>query len=177
MLLTIHKLLLLPETLERMSQQKGISQESPSSPSSALRRQQTSRKTRETKVTVTGKNTFMKGQEWLWLHPRVSSPQTKGRMSQRLSKASEALSKKECVQKKPAVLELPKLKSQYGIEAWKRWVQWRQTQPNLEKPRYACKSGYMVNTITKTNFISNLTGFINMTTAYDFIINGAAGMF
>lgn len=78
-----------------------------------------------------------------------SSPQTKNRMSQRLSKVSEAMSKKECVQKKPAVLELPKLKSQYGIEAWKRWVQWRQTQPNLEKPRYACKSGLAVNTVTK----------------------------
>lgn len=141
MRLAIHNLLLLPETLERMSQHKGISQEAPSSPSSALRRQHTSRKTREAKVTVAGKNTFRKGQEWLCLRPRFSPPQTKGRMSLRLAKASEAASKKECVQKKPAVLELPKLKSQYGIEAWKRWVQWRQTQPNLEKPRYACKSG------------------------------------
>lgn len=103
--------------------------------------------------------------------------QTKGRMSQRLSKASEAMSKKECVQKKPAVWELPKLKSQYGIEAWKCWVQWRQTQPNLEKPRYACKSRLLVNTVTKIIFIYNLSIFINMTTTYDFIINGAAGMF
>uniref|UniRef100_H3D187 Zinc finger MYM-type containing 4, tandem duplicate 1 n=1 Tax=Tetraodon nigroviridis TaxID=99883 RepID=H3D187_TETNG len=87
------------------------------------RRQQTSRKSREAK--------------------------TKSRMSQRLSKASEAMSKKECVQKKPAVLELPKLKSEYGIEAWKRWVQWRQTQPDLEKPRYACKSGITGNTVTQ----------------------------
>lgn len=89
-------------------------------------------------------------------------------MSQRLSKASEGMSKKECVQKKPAVLELPKLKSQYGVEAWKHWVQWRQTQPNLDKPRYACKSAQMVNKFTKIICIYNLSVFINMAIAYDF---------
>lgn len=69
MMLTVHERLSLAETLERMSQHKGLSQESPSSPSSALRRQQTSRKAREAKVTVAGlkkKNkpkTLMKGEE------------------------------------------------------------------------------------------------------------------
>lgn len=112
----------------------------------------------------------MKGQEWLWSHPPVWSPQTKGRMSQRLSKASEGMSKKECVQKKPAVLELPKLKSQYGVEAWKHWVQWRQTQPDLDKPRYACKSGRMVTKLTKIICISNISVFINMAIACDFTL-------
>eukprot|EP00066_Takifugu_rubripes_P017877 XP_011607143.1 PREDICTED: zinc finger MYM-type protein 4-like [Takifugu rubripes] len=102
------------ETLERISRHEEISQKSPSSPPSALRRQQASRKSRETK--------------------------TKGRTSQRLSKASEAILKKECVQKKPVVFELPKLKSQYGVDAWKRWIQQRQTQPDLEKLRYASRS-------------------------------------
>lgn len=84
-------------------------------------------------------------------------------MSQRLSKASEAISKKECVPKKPVVFELPKLKSQYGVDAWKRWIQRRRTQPDLEKPRYACKSGHTVNTVTPQIFIYNFTIFTNTT--------------
>lgn len=51
-MLNIPKLLTSPETLERISRHEEISQKSPGSPPSALRRQQASRKSRETKVTV-----------------------------------------------------------------------------------------------------------------------------
>lgn len=77
----------------------------------------------------------------------------KGRKSQRLSKAAEAASQKASANKVVAV-EVPKLKSQYGVDAWKRWIQWKQTQPNLEKPRFGCKSGYTQKTTTEAkNFI------------------------
>lgn len=143
-----HKLLSLPETLERMSWHEEISQVSPSSPSSAVRRQQASRKTRETKVTVKGEIHLMY-KDNNQFDCVLMSPQTKGRIPQRLSRASEAILKKECVQMKPVVFELPKLKSQYGVEAWKCWIQWRQTQPNLATPRYACMSGHTVNMFFK----------------------------
>lgn len=75
------------------------------------------------------------------LFPLLPQPvKSVSRKSQRLSKAAEASSKRgSSVKKKPAVPDFPKLKSQYGVDAWKRWIQWRRTQPNLEKPRYACK--------------------------------------
>uniref|UniRef100_A0A3Q3QKM4 TRASH domain-containing protein n=1 Tax=Monopterus albus TaxID=43700 RepID=A0A3Q3QKM4_MONAL len=62
----------------------------------------------------------------------------KGRKSQRLSKAAEAKSQKGSSNKAVAV-DIPKLKSEYGVDAWKRWIQWRQTQPNLEKPRFGSR--------------------------------------
>uniref|UniRef100_A0A7N6C0V7 TRASH domain-containing protein n=1 Tax=Anabas testudineus TaxID=64144 RepID=A0A7N6C0V7_ANATE len=67
-----------------------------------------------------------------------SEPAPPGRKSQRLSKAAEAASQKAASNKVVAV-EVPKLKSQYGVDAWKRWIQWRQTQPNLEKPRFGSR--------------------------------------
>ncbi|XP_047460232.1 zinc finger MYM-type protein 4 isoform X2 [Mugil cephalus] len=57
----------------------------------------------------------------------------RGRKSQRLSKTSEAAALKASA-KKPAAP--PKLKSQYGVDAWKGWINWRQTQPDLGKPRF-----------------------------------------
>uniref|UniRef100_A0A674BVC7 Zinc finger MYM-type protein 4-like n=1 Tax=Salmo trutta TaxID=8032 RepID=A0A674BVC7_SALTR len=36
--------------------------------------------------------------------------------------------------------EPPKLQHMYGVDAWKRWVQWSKTQPDLEKPRFGCGS-------------------------------------
>ncbi|XP_041664939.1 zinc finger MYM-type protein 4-like isoform X2 [Cheilinus undulatus] len=60
----------------------------------------------------------------------------RGRKPLRLGK--EALSKKGS-SSKSAAIEVPKLKSQYGVDAWKRWIQWRQTQPNLEKPRFGSR--------------------------------------
>uniref|UniRef100_A0AAQ5ZAC3 TRASH domain-containing protein n=1 Tax=Amphiprion ocellaris TaxID=80972 RepID=A0AAQ5ZAC3_AMPOC len=63
---------------------------------------------------------------------------SKGRKPQRSSKAAESTSKKASP-KKSVASEIPRLKSQYGVDAWKRWIQWRQTQPNLEKPRVASR--------------------------------------
>uniref|UniRef100_A0A3B4Y099 Zinc finger MYM-type protein 4-like n=1 Tax=Seriola lalandi dorsalis TaxID=1841481 RepID=A0A3B4Y099_SERLL len=73
----------------------------------------------------------------LVLQPPLSlSALSKGRKSQRSSKAAETTSQRGSAHKAMAV-EVPKLKSQYGVDAWKRWIQWRQTQPNLEKPRFS----------------------------------------
>uniref|UniRef100_A0A8C4NJ04 THAP-type domain-containing protein n=1 Tax=Dicentrarchus labrax TaxID=13489 RepID=A0A8C4NJ04_DICLA len=60
----------------------------------------------------------------------------KGRKSLRSTKA-EASSQKGL--SKAKAVDFPKLKSQYGVDAWKRWIQWRQTQPNLEKPRFGSR--------------------------------------
>ncbi|KAM4725554.1 zinc finger MYM-type protein 4-like isoform 2-T2 [Anableps anableps] len=62
----------------------------------------------------------------------------RGRKSQRLSKAPEE-SPPRTSSKKSVSAEILKLKSQYGIDAWKRWIQWRQTQPNLEQRRFGSR--------------------------------------
>ncbi|XP_026204181.1 zinc finger MYM-type protein 4 isoform X2 [Anabas testudineus] len=98
------------ETLEKMARQREQSQQPPSPLPAAPRRRQAHRKARD----------------------------KRGRKSQRLSKAAEAASQKAASNKVVAV-EVPKLKSQYGVDAWKRWIQWRQTQPNLEKPRFGSR--------------------------------------
>ncbi|XP_061615207.1 zinc finger MYM-type protein 4 isoform X1 [Phyllopteryx taeniolatus] len=36
---------------------------------------------------------------------------------------------------KSSVPKVPKLKSEYGVDAWKRWIRWRDTQPDVETPR------------------------------------------
>lgn len=84
------------------------------------------------------------------MHPPLSLPfQARGRKSQRLSKAAETSTQRGNSKKKKAVtVDFPKLKSQYGVDAWKRWIQWRRTQPNLEKPRYGCKSERIGNATT-----------------------------
>lgn len=61
----------------------------------------------------------------------------KARKSQKLSKATESASKRGAAKKAAVVPDVPKLKSEYGVDAWKQWIHWRQTQPNIEKPRYA----------------------------------------
>ncbi|KAM7384706.1 hypothetical protein PAMA_011861 [Pampus argenteus] len=93
------------ETLEKMAKLRDESQRSPSPPPATPRRRQAHRKARE----------------------------KKGRKTQRVTKAAETTS--EGSSNKTAAAEIQKLKSQYGVDAWKRWIQWRQTQPNLEKPR------------------------------------------
>lgn len=60
-----------------------------------------------------------------------------GRKSRSSSKASEPTSDKPHPKKTKEIL---KLKSQYGVDAWKRWIQWRQTQPDLKKPRFGSMS-------------------------------------
>ncbi|KAG7500671.1 hypothetical protein JOB18_025701 [Solea senegalensis] len=94
------------DTLERMALLRERSQQTPSPPPTASRRRQAPRKARE-----------KRGRKW-----------------QRSSKATEESSPKGS-SKKSVALETPKLQSQYGVDAWKRWIQWRQTQPNLAKPR------------------------------------------
>lgn len=71
---------------------------------------------------------------------RNVSPQ--GRKPQKPSKATESASKRGAGKKAvaaAAVPDVPKLKSEYGVDAWKQWIRWRQTQPNIEKPRYGLK--------------------------------------
>ncbi|XP_068431607.1 zinc finger MYM-type protein 4-like isoform X2 [Clinocottus analis] len=98
------------ETLERIARLREQSRQTPSPPPAAARRRQGHRKARE----------------------------KKGRKPQRSSKAAEASTQKAAANK-AAALDVPKLRSQYGVEAWKRWIQWRQTQPNLEKPRFGSR--------------------------------------
>ncbi|XP_072227140.1 zinc finger MYM-type protein 4-like [Leuresthes tenuis] len=97
------------ETLESMSKLREQSSKPPS-PQPAVRRRQAHRKARD----------------------------KRGRKSQRLSKAAETASQRAS-SKKTAPPEILKLKSQYGVDAWKRWIQWRQTQPNLEQPRFGSR--------------------------------------
>ncbi|XP_070702115.1 zinc finger MYM-type protein 4-like [Pempheris klunzingeri] len=98
------------ETLERMARLREQQRRSPSPPPAAARRRQAHRKARE----------------------------KRGRKSLRSSKAAEASSQRGS-SNKAAPADIPKLKSQYGVDAWKRWIQWRQTQPNLEKPRFGSR--------------------------------------
>nr|XP_024655714.1 zinc finger MYM-type protein 4 isoform X2 [Maylandia zebra] len=98
------------ETLERMAKQREQCNKSPSPPPAAPVRRQAHRKARE----------------------------KRGRKPQRQSKAAETSSAKS-TSKKPVEVEIPKLKSEYGVDAWKRWIQWRQTQPNLENPRFGSR--------------------------------------
>ncbi|KAL3043474.1 hypothetical protein OYC64_003357 [Pagothenia borchgrevinki] len=57
----------------------------------------------------------------------------RGRKPKRSSKTAEV-----STQKAEAV-EVPKLQSEYGVEAWKRWIQKRPAQPNMEKPRFGSR--------------------------------------
>ncbi|TKS88871.1 Zinc finger MYM-type protein 3 [Collichthys lucidus] len=99
-------------TLERMARLREEIQRSPSPPPppAPSRRRQAPRKARE----------------------------KKGRKTQRTSKAAEATPQRSSSNKAMAA-DAPRLKSQYGVDAWKRWIQWRQTQPNLEKPRFSSR--------------------------------------
>uniref|UniRef100_A0A3Q2PKT4 Zinc finger MYM-type containing 4 n=1 Tax=Fundulus heteroclitus TaxID=8078 RepID=A0A3Q2PKT4_FUNHE len=69
--------------------------------------------------------------------PHGSLLRFQGRKSQRAKAAEE--SPPRTTSKKSVSAEILKLKSQYGVDAWKRWIQWRQTQPNLEQRRFGCK--------------------------------------
>ncbi|XP_043993625.1 zinc finger MYM-type protein 4 isoform X1 [Gambusia affinis] len=97
------------ETLERMARLREHCNRSPS-PMPAPRRKQAHRKARD----------------------------KRGRKSQRSSKAAEESPTRSSA-KKSVSAETLKLKSQYGIDAWKRWIQWRQTQPNLEQRRFGSR--------------------------------------
>ncbi|KAM4630941.1 zinc finger MYM-type protein 4-like [Polymixia lowei] len=100
------------ETLEKMSQLREQAQRTPSPPPASTRRRQAHRKARK-----------------------------KGHKSRRLAEAevsTTAVSLKGS-SNKSVFREPPKLDSKYGIDAWKRWIQWREKQPNLEKPRFGSR--------------------------------------
>ncbi|KAM4538768.1 zinc finger MYM-type protein 4-like isoform 2-T2 [Odontesthes bonariensis] len=98
------------ETLESMSKLREQGGKPPSPLPAAQRRRQTHRKARD----------------------------KRGRKPQRSSKAAETTSQRAS-SKKTAPPEILRLKSQYGVDAWKRWIQWRQTQPNTEQPRFGSR--------------------------------------
>ncbi|XP_056154001.1 zinc finger MYM-type protein 4 [Lampris incognitus] len=106
------------ESLEKMARFREKAQQSPNAPSASPtpppRRRQAHRKARD---------------------------KNKGRRSQRLAKtddaatgASQTGSDGNAMSREP-----PKLESKYGIDAWKRWIQWRETQPNMEKLRFGSR--------------------------------------
>ncbi|XP_047239406.1 zinc finger MYM-type protein 4-like isoform X3 [Girardinichthys multiradiatus] len=97
------------DTLERMARLREHCNRSPS-PTPVPRRRQAQRKARD----------------------------KRGRKSQRVSKAAEE-SPPRTSSKKSVSAEILKLKSQYGIDAWKRWIRWRQTQPNMEQRRFGSR--------------------------------------
>lgn len=71
------------------------------------------------------------------------STQARSRKPAKTSKPAAAASSSQrgsSKNKKAVVPDFPKLKSEYGVDAWRRWIKWRKTQPDLEKPRYGCKS-------------------------------------
>ncbi|KAM4631460.1 zinc finger MYM-type protein 4-like [Polymixia lowei] len=70
----------------------------------------------------------------------LSSP-PQGYKSRRLAEAevSTAAVSLKGSSNKSVFREPPKLESKYGIDAWKRWIQWREKQPNLEKPRFGSR--------------------------------------
>uniref|UniRef100_UPI003AB04B55 zinc finger MYM-type protein 4 n=1 Tax=Centroberyx gerrardi TaxID=166262 RepID=UPI003AB04B55 len=100
------------ETLELMAQLREQPQRSPSPPPAASRRRQAHRKARD---------------------------KNKGRKSKQSAKTAEAVTSQKGSSNKAVSKEPPKLKSQYGIDAWKSWIQWRETQPNVEKPRFGSR--------------------------------------
>ncbi|KAM4630943.1 zinc finger MYM-type protein 4-like isoform 2-T2 [Polymixia lowei] len=102
------------ETLEKISQLREQAQRTPSPPPASTRRRQAHRKARDKK---------------------------KGHKSRRLAEpevSTTAVSLKGS-SNKSVFREPPKLESKYGIDAWKRWIQWREKQPNLEKPRFGSR--------------------------------------
>lgn len=62
---------------------------------------------------------------------------TKGR--KKSNKGAEASGKKGSAAKS-SVPKVPKLKSEYGVDAWKRWIRWRDAQPDMETPRIGSES-------------------------------------
>lgn len=64
-------------------------------------------------------------------HHRKAREKNKGRKAKKSKKGAEVVV--ETVLAQSSLNQ--KLKSEYGLDAWKRWVQWRGAQTNLQKPR------------------------------------------
>ncbi|XP_077403925.1 zinc finger MYM-type protein 4-like isoform X2 [Vanacampus margaritifer] len=67
--------------------------------------------------------------------PSRRSRETRGRKK---SNKGEGSGKKGPAAKS-SVPKVPKLKSEYGVDAWKRWIRWRDAQPDVETPRIAMR--------------------------------------
>ncbi|XP_077362894.1 zinc finger MYM-type protein 4-like isoform X3 [Festucalex cinctus] len=63
--------------------------------------------------------------------PSRKSRETRGR--KKANKAEGSVKKGSAT--KSSVPKVPKLKSEYGVDAWKRWIRWRDAQPDVETPR------------------------------------------
>ncbi|XP_075962356.1 uncharacterized protein LOC142965335 isoform X3 [Anarhichas minor] len=64
------------------------------------------------------------------------SQQTAGKVhnknkGRKLQQSSRAATEETCQREEVVSSKHPKLKSQCGIDSWKRWIQWRETQTNL----------------------------------------------
>lgn len=120
-----------------MARLREHSQRSPSPPPTTSRRRQANKKGREKRVNIGSLYQFV-FYTLCRLLTSLFPGSSKGRKAQE-SKAADKKSQKGSALKAPAT-DLPKLQSRYGVDAWKRWMQWRQSQPNLVKPRFGCKS-------------------------------------
>uniref|UniRef100_A0AAV2K548 TRASH domain-containing protein n=1 Tax=Knipowitschia caucasica TaxID=637954 RepID=A0AAV2K548_KNICA len=69
-------------------------------------------------------------------HPRKAREKRRGRRPKRYARSPEP---EEEPSPPPAVDQAPKLKSEYGLNAWKHWVQWRRNQPELQQLRLSAR--------------------------------------
>ncbi|XP_061123864.1 zinc finger MYM-type protein 4 isoform X1 [Syngnathus typhle] len=65
---------------------------------------------------------------------RQSSRKSKETRGRKKSNKGTEVSEKKASVGKSSVPKVPKLKTEYGVDAWKRWIRWRDTQPDVETP-------------------------------------------
>ncbi|CAB1351199.1 unnamed protein product [Coregonus sp. 'balchen'] len=70
---------------------------------------------------------------------RDGLPQKKKRRKSRAAETGSVVASLGEAQSDVVPGEPPKLQHVYGVDAWKRWVQWSKTQPDLEKPRFGSR--------------------------------------
>uniref|UniRef100_A0A4W5NF57 TRASH domain-containing protein n=1 Tax=Hucho hucho TaxID=62062 RepID=A0A4W5NF57_9TELE len=70
---------------------------------------------------------------------RDGLPQKKKRRKSKAAETASVVASLGEAQSDVVPGEPPKLQHMYGVDAWKRWVQWSKTQPALEKPRFGSR--------------------------------------
>ncbi|XP_029587396.1 zinc finger MYM-type protein 4-like isoform X2 [Salmo trutta] len=70
---------------------------------------------------------------------RDGLPQKKKKRKSRAAETASAVPSLGAAKSDVVPGEPPKLQHMYGVDAWKRWVQWSKTQPDLEKPRFGSR--------------------------------------
>ncbi|XP_041758978.2 zinc finger MYM-type protein 4-like isoform X2 [Coregonus clupeaformis] len=70
---------------------------------------------------------------------RDGLPQKKKKRKSRAAETASAVPSLSAAKCDVVPGEPPKLQHMYGVDAWKRWVQWSKTQPDLEKPRFGSR--------------------------------------